>query len=1307
MDDVEELRARHVRDSDDPAAYRALVSALTKAGRLRECAEIIERWAERRTDPIEAARASADAGELRERLEDHEKARKHYARALELDPRQPTAAAAFVRVSEGLRDVHRHIEIVERWAADLAARKASATERSAAEIALARATSAIPGRLDKALAHYRAAVELDVEAEPILDEAVDKARKARRTQDVRALLTLAAQRTRDPSRRVTLLHALADSQKEPPVDPDGMVETFRTIARLAPDDVPAHEALASALLARANRHKGTDEERADRVAAANVHVALARLATGPEVVRLLGTALDLDPANDVALSLLERLATNEHAETALVLRLEARIASSSRDASIAFRRKLASLHAKNHRPGPAFDALEPLLGGRPEATLALEAFNYARDAGRLADAVHLVEPAIDTHHGRRDALRGLVRRASKVGDLLALAEASRLLLAIASDDDEALAGLMEFHSKRNEPTGTRAWLERRITATTDPVAKRDLLHGLVALAEGPLKDEALATDAFQKLAELDPRDTTIRTELAKRLGKLGRLRALAEVRVWEATQLDGRDERKAAIEALRAIDAKSPLDSALLLRALRAYRTSDPADPDVRRWLIEIARDAGELDEVVVLLREEIRASRDDARLLASLKDLAELLERNLRDDDAARMASLHVLDLAATDVAEVERLERIATRSGLRPRIVEACARRAASVPPSERIDVLLRLAALHEQDPPDAAAAIEVWKSIRALEPDRVDAAEALLRLYGETGLFLDAIVLLDEIAAATADPEIRISALRERSRILDESIGDRDTAADGQREIRSIREDPEAWEWLVTYARSTARADELADLLAARLATTTDDEERRALSRERGMLLLEALLDPDAAERELIGVHAVDPTDTGVLDALAKIYEQTENAPRLATVTGELLALASRPEDRATLARRLVVIHERVVIDPKKSLDANRIWVESAPDDLDALRGLAERLDPETDADELVRVLDARANELGRRMGLQDYRDSTPDAVRDEAFGALVESADVSAAKDLAHAEERLRSALDIAFDRPFDVETVVRKATEIDVRLASEHLRRSVATNLARRAVVAARPTKDRLFLASADVFGAGLSDGERAFEVLRRALEECADSEEVRRSLVDYGLTSGFEDALDQALERAFEGSVEATTTRALLRERANLLYTLGRYDLAADQYQRLTSMDATDERARTRLRECLVRAERFQDLVIALEQALRRVPTDDVSKRATLLREVARTWEGPLGNRFEALDAWRKLAAIAPSDPEAKEAAVRLAPRSRVGADSGLRPTPVPPSPARSVPPPTPRSPTSIPPPIPRPTPGTDEGQGA
>lgn len=1308
---LDELRERFASDATDHLVYGALRRAYENAGDGKHLADLIERWADKRSDPREAARAFAEAGEAREKLGELDKASRHYARALELDARQVIAVRGFMRIATELRDIHRQIEFLEPWSKRLVEAGAGNAELAEAEITLARAWSSLTGKLDKALEHYRRAVEIDPEVEAILDEAVDKAKKARRTTEVRSLLATGAATTKDATRKVALLRALADARKEMPSDVDGAIEALTAARLIAPDDRALATDIIDLRKARAQRKKGTPDAAADLAAIAELYVELARWSTPDGALDDVERALDLAPTHPVALAMLQSIGQRRAIPERVTPRLEAFIkATPDPAASADARRKLATLHANAGKLDAAFDVIAPLLASAPSIEVAREGLTHALDAGRLVDAIRLI-PIVYAGWSADHVVKAqsdVLRRALERRDDDAATRAANAILLLDAHSTEALVALTDLAAKRKAYAEQASVLERRLGIAATPSDKKALLREIVRVADENMKDDVAGTDAFQRLAELDPRDPEVREKLLTRLARHGRHRAIAELHGWEVANLETQPERKAALDALLALHAKHPVESTLVVRALRTYRGVEPGDASARLALVSYLRSAGDLPEAAQLLGEAVRAAPDNGVRLERLAELAELLEFGLRDDPSARTTALHTLELAPETASAVERLERIADRSQRRDLAIEALTHRARIAEGRARVDVLMRLAALHESPPTDADSAIRAYEAARELDAKNPDAPVALLRLYAATSRPRDAEQLLAALARETDQRETRIQYLRQRARLLHEVLGDSHGAAECFREIRTLREDEEALLSLLDYTRATGLNAELSVLLATRLGATTDVEESIDLGMERATLLLDQLDDPREAERELLVIRGLDPSYLPALVRLSGIYLADENGFRLAEVTAEHLALTTNPAQRAPLARRLFGLHERVVPDPERALAAARDWVHAAPFDLEALRALAERLDADANVDELVKTLDARADELVRRA--PRAAEAERGAMQNEAIAALAESVRLSATKrdDWAHAEARLLRALELGHADRGHVDSLVALAKELDAHGGDDLLRAAAATALARKAPSVVRPTKEMLYLSAADLFGSSLADGKRAFEVLGGAIAECPDDPEILQSLVDYGTAGGFESELDAILSERFDAAVDADTARALLRERANLLYTLGRYDDAADQYQRLSGMDPTDERARTRHRECLSRAERYQDLLIALGQALRHSGYDDMPKRVALLRDVARTWDTRLDNRFEAIDAWKKVLLAAPQDPEASEALERLGAKASSAGEVAspkrslppkLESTPsLPPRPAAAPvapppPPPPARSTPSVPPP--------------
>lgn len=1289
--DIAALRLRLANDPADADALHSLRRALEETGDLRGAAEALEHAADQRADGLTSASLWSDAATLRDRLSEPDRAYRDAERAIELDPRNAPAGALYVRLARQSQDVHRVIDSLGRWVVRLREANAAGHERGEAELATARAWAALPGRLDKAVEHYLRAVEVDPELAPSLDEAVELAKKARRTLDVRALLEAAAMASRVPTRRVELLVALAEARAAVPVDLDGAIDALRVASRESSSPEPIEVELMARLRARRDRNKGTAQASADAHTLADLHVTRSRRTEGDARLRELEAALDIAPRHTGALEAYDATAAQRAETPARIKRLAAAIEGDTTPESFALRQRLASLLSADGRPAEAFDAVRPGFGNPFDVQTAATFAGYAVAAGRFADALPLLERA---YHGwdasyRARAFSDVMEKAHSGRDLEAAGNAAALVLAIAPHDARALAVSTEAHVASGKVSEAIHTLERRISLSEDRRTKAELLRALVALHDQTTHDTEAATDAFQRLAELDPRDRGVREELITRLTRANRPRALATVRAWEAAHLETREERSLALDALLALHQATPLDAALVASALTAYRAAEPTDVRARDALIAYYDAAGELTQAALLLDESVRAAPDAVTRLTRLDALADLAEHRLRDDERARAAARYALETSPTHQIAIERLERLAVKSGLREHAIEATSARVQASTGLDRKAQLVRLSELHESPPGNLVAAIAAREEAWSLDSSDDVLARDLLRLYRQAGRHTDASRLLDELASAATAPEARVTHLRARAHLLRDDLGDDAGAAACFRAIRETREDEEALGALISFTRQNGLHAELSYLLATRLGATLDVAESIELGLERATVLLDHLADPREAERELLVLRQLDPSFAPALALLSTIYLDDENGFRLAEVTTEYLALATQPALRATLARRLLGLYERVVPDHERAIVAARDWVHAAPFDIEALRALAVRLDPRTDASELIRVLDARADELARRIARPrtDGVGDTSKELEDESLGVLIDSARTAVLyrADVPHAESRLLRALALVYASELDVDRVIAVASELDAHTGVDTLRRAAATYLARTATQVVRPTKARLFLRAADIFGTSIADTSRAFEVLKRAIVECPDDAEVLGSLMEYGTAAGYEEALLEVLEATFEAALDATTARALLRERAGVLYTLERYSDAADAYQRLTSMDPSDDPARRRHRECLSRAARYQDLLIALGQALRHSGYDDMPRRIALLRDIARTWDGRLENRLEGLDAWKKVLAVAPGDPESVEAIARLDGRDApLGTRRSIVPTL---ASSASIPPPPPRPP--------------------
>jgi hypothetical protein len=137
------------------------------------------------------------------------------------------------------------------------------------------------------------------------------------------------------------------------------------------------------------------------------------------------------------------------------------------------------------------------------------------------------------------------------------------------------------------------------------------------------------------------------------------------------------------------------------------------------------------------------------------------------------------------------------------------------------------------------------------------------------------------------------------------------------------------------------------------------------------------------------------------------------------------------------------------------------------------------------------------------------------------------------------------------------------------------------------------------------------------------------------------------------------LTRLFDAALDSGTGISLLERRGRLLEkVLKRPSDAAEVYIKLLQLKPDHQEAKRGLHACLRDSGRYQDLLIALNNDLQ--STRNSQEEIAVRKKIAVIWEEELKNRWEALDAWKKVRSLNPNDREASEAVERLSRRSIV-----------------------------------------------
>ncbi|HEY2736033.1 MAG TPA: hypothetical protein VGI70_18675, partial [Polyangiales bacterium] len=235
-----------------------------------------------------------------------------------------------------------------------------------------------------------------------------------------------------------------------------------------------------------------------------------------------------------------------------------------------------------------------------------------------------------------------------------------------------------------------------------------------------------------------------------------------------------------------------------------------------------------------------------------------------------------------------------------------------------------------------------------------------------------------------------------------------------------------------------------------------------------------------------------------------------------------------------------------------------------------------------------------------------------------------------------------------------------ELVVRAAVQLDAALDDEEpqpMLRALIQAHRQIAEVTPAPFGPSLILRGSRLIHDRLDDERGAFDFLRQGSSLFPLEESLYDSLFARAEALGRLDALDVHLARAIDEALDPKSAAALLSRRARLLEgPLGRPEDAADVFAKLLQLRPEDTQAAAKLRDSLRRARRFQDLLLVIHKQMQRVK--NAEEKLELLKESAQVWELDLKNRWEALDAWRKVFEFAPRDAEARRAIARLDRRS-------------------------------------------------
>jgi len=795
-----------------PAAFKALARLYAQTGEHERLIELLERAVDQATVVDHKVAHLFKIGSLWEdAVGDPVQAAHAYARVLALRGDDLGALHALQRVHER---AGRHQELV-----DALLREAELSSEIDVTIGLLyRAASVLDEHLDdpdRARRLLLRVLDLDSASAPALTSLGRIYYRAGQWQDLLGIYQRELELTDAAEARAELLTKMGELYERRVGAIDAAIESYRDAVEAAPGHQPAVRALVARL-----EEKGAWDE----------------------LVRVLERHLETRTDRAARLPLLHRIAELQaerlDRRASAIERCEQALAEGGGAPVTALLEGLLAADA-------AWPELTALLAreaarvpGTPAgAALELRRARILRD--RLDDDTAARAPFEAACSGGAElpALLSLESLYGAAGDWTAAASAGVALAEEVADPGVRLAALRD--------TLRAHQLAAEAEPEPAPRAGEAMLFRQRRVAEAMLAIDPDAHDALALLAAIGTDSGDL--ELAARsLSRLGRSMS---------------DPRLAAHHWLRLAEAFERAGDRRAIEAYRAVVDKTPGSLAATRGLQRTAAAAGDLEALADAYRREAGLRRDGEAAAARLVDAAELAER--RGDAVAAIADLEqALERWPDSADAVDRLAELLGGRGEERRAIDVLSRAAGRAQRPERKAAAWRIVAAGWQRLGDTGAAIAAIQRGIAAAPDDAAAIRALAQLYVESSQWMEAIAMLERLAAAPQVPaEVRASAYVEQARIWHESVQRTETAVGCAEAALAVMPEHRGARALLAQLHAAtgnvARADEIAHGLLADAGDAAEQSQVlrtiAAIQRARG--------DDDAAKRTLVDAIAIE--------------------------------------------------------------------------------------------------------------------------------------------------------------------------------------------------------------------------------------------------------------------------------------------------------------------------------------------------------------------------------------------------------------------------------------------------------------
>jgi golgin subfamily B member 1 len=979
--------------SEDPTSQNARESLEELAGGLDRWAPLVKLYEgalkKKLAPELERELLLVVAVAYDEKLEKSEKAVEYFRRAQEILPQDASALVALERLYTRTERWPDLIETLRRKA-DLVTDPA---DRVAIRTRIATVWEEMLGNPVEAIGAWNEVLSENsdnIEALRALDRLYLAHGEFRELADnLQRQLQLAA----EPAQTVELLGRLGTLREQRLGEPGGAVDTYRRVLEIEPEHAETIAALnrilpnadyelqVAQLLEPVYRTRGdypnlvaVQEVIARHAPTSEQKIAmLAQIAEAYELglddperaYDALGRALREDPLHPDVQTQIERLARALGKLEDLVQRYLALVPGvTDGDLRNALQHKIAHLWEVDlRRDQEAAEAYAAALEASPRDLVAVNALEqlYMRsgDYGRMVELLLRKAEIIPGLAEKKDLYYKAAQLHEEVLENLERAiDVYQLVLAVDDADPVALDNLERLYIRLSRWTDLKDIYAKKADLAGSPAEKKQMLYVLGQVHDRELQNPERAIETYTSILDLDPEDYDAAQALDRLYQRTERwydLLAILERQTEmaptpeEVVSLRFRigelwrehlNDLTHAVEAYRGVLAMDPTHEPTL-RSLEGLMTGEQEPILAAQVLEPIYESAGEWDRVVAVYEVMAKHVNDPARRIDLFTRIAEIEERRLSHQSAAFEAYGRALHVDAGNQDVVAHLERLAAETNGWQKLARLYANELENTEDGRRrVDLLLRLARVHEEETGQADDAITYYQQVVALEPDSKSALEALDRLYTRSQRWEElAEIVRREVKVAGSDEEIVALTFR-LAQIYELALLDMPKAIEAYRDVLAADANHmetraslermfmggtlqgEIADVLEPLYRQNQEWEKLAQIYEVQLGRLSAIDERQARLRALAEIYEQKLVDQIAAFGWWAQAVKEDPSSQLALEELLRLVRSTHQWDEYVNTLFDAASSISTPEVRRDVLLRLAAVFENDLGDLERS-------------------------------------------------------------------------------------------------------------------------------------------------------------------------------------------------------------------------------------------------------------------------------------------------------------------------------------------------------------------------------------------------